>query len=137
MSFFEALCENKILEVLQNILIDTEKQSSDNLTVRSNESVNEDSSFLRSPILEPPQIAEDNRVLNDKLQKEESSVAEVLKDKEEKATNKLEEIEKIKSVSVNSLEDDVDIKEKIKINSIEILINIVTLTPSNYIIMLI
>jgi len=123
---------------LQNILIDTEKQSSASLRLRSDESINEDSSFLNSPIVETPKIPMDKnadekenfKVNKKKLEKEYNSATFVEKDEEEPATTKLQEIIKIKSISVDSFEDEVDIKEKIRINSIEILINIVTLTPS-------
>jgi hypothetical protein len=123
---------------LQNILIDTEKQSSASLRLRSDESINEDSFFSNSPIIEPPKTPtdknddekENNKDNNKKIEKEYSSATFVKKDQEEQASTILQEIMKIKSISVDSFEDEVDIKEKIRINSIEILINIVTLTPS-------
>lgn len=123
-------------------MIDTEKQSSGSLnviSVKSDESINEDSSFLKLPIEEAPKVPEvskedkeDAEKLKEKPAKEDSLVLAVEKDKQDKeAKNKLLEIEKLKDVSVDNLEEEMDIKEKIKINSIEILINIVTLTPSN------
>lgn len=124
---------------MQNILIDTEKQSSANLSIRSDESINEDSSFFKSPEEEAPKIAAElNAEANENLKeekekpvKEDSLVVAVNKDKEEKAdAGKLQEKTKIMSFSVESNEEENDLKEKIRINSIEILINIVTLTPS-------
>lgn len=126
--------------MLQNILIDTEKHYSGNLSIRSDESINEDSSFLKLPVEEAPRIAEDENAerentKNDKdnRAKEDSLVLAVDKDKEAKAAGiKHDEIEKLKDIQEETIEEEVDIKEKIRINSIEILINIVTLTPSNY-----
>jgi len=144
--------------VLQNILIETEKQSFKSLSLRSDESINDDSSFLQSPAEEAPKIpadsvaeinrseAKENNITNNKEEdeegnvkpaKEDSLVAAVNKDKAEKAAfeSKLDDqLEKFKSVLVDSNEEENLLKEKIRINSIEILINIVTLTPSiNYI----
>lgn len=132
LTFFEALCDYKILDVLQEILIDNEKQTLS--SIKSNESINESSSFFKQPIIEePPKINEESLKKN---LEENTNVNtgnknyKIEKEDYDEGLNKLNEIQKVKPISVDNNEEELDIKEKIRINSIEILINIVTLMPS-------
>lgn len=142
MTFFEALCDYKILEVLQNILIDTEKHSFNNLSIPSDKSINEGSSFEKDSIEETPALLkehlQDKPLIESQKKNNEFKEEKIESNEEEEKKNctekgefkNIEQIEKVKSNTEEKNEEESHIQEKIRINSIEILINIVTLTPS-------